>query len=131
MAADTVKKRILMIDDEVDFLRIAKLNLETTGRYEVRILPDACDIVAQVNSFRPDLILLDILMPTIDGVEVCTALKNDPLGKDVPVVALSALDTEADRERMYGVGVSDYLIKPVSKDGLIAGIDGILGRGGK
>lgn len=123
MTDEMEKKRILAVDDEMDFLRITKLNLEATGRYEVAIMPDAAGILAQVDSFKPDLILLDILMPNIDGVEVCAALKDDPAGKEVPVIIISALDTNEDKLRMYGAGVVDYLIKPISKDELIFKIE--------
>ena len=65
------RKKILVIDDEQDFLRITKLNLEATGKFEVMTLPTAKDIINTVHNFKPDLILLDLLMPVIGGIDAC------------------------------------------------------------
>ena len=117
------KRKIMMVDDEVDFIKITKLNLEKTGKYEVMVLSDATDIISQVQEFKPDVILLDILMPKIDGVEACQMLNNDPEGKQIPIITLSALDTDKDRLMMYKLGVVDFITKPISKDELIAKIE--------
>ncbi len=117
------KKRVIIIDDEEDFLKIIKVNLEKTGKYEIMTLSNAKDIIAQIRTFNPDVILLDILMPKIDGVETCRMLNEDPAGKGVPIIILSALDTDKDRLMMYKLGVIDFLTKPIEKNDLIAKIE--------
>ena len=120
------KKRVIIVDDEEDFLKITKINLEKTSKYEVIILSNAKDIIAQIHTFKPDVILLDILMPKIDGVETCKMINDDPMGKNIPVIVLSALDTDKDKLMMYKLGVVDFLIKPIEKDELIAKIEKVL-----
>ena len=117
------KKKIMLVDDEEHFLKITKINLESTGKYQVQTLSDARDIIAQVRLFDPDVLLLDILMPKIDGMEVCKMLNDDLVGKQLPIIVLSALDTTKDKLMMYKLGVVDFLIKPIEKDELIAKID--------
>lgn len=120
------KHKILMVDDELDFSRMIKLNLEDTGKFEVLVLPSANEIVSQLHSFKPDLILLDLVMPGIGGIEVCDMLNNDQLGRTLPVIILSALDKDKDKLLAYKKGVVGYLNKPVEKDELIAKIEGVL-----
>jgi Response regulators consisting of a CheY-like receiver domain and a winged-helix DNA-binding domain len=117
------KKRVMIIDDEEDFLKITKINLERTGKYEVEVISDATGIVAWIKLFNPDLVLLDILMPKVDGHEVCKMLNGDPVGRQTPIIVLSALDTDKDKLMMYKLGIVDYLVKPIEKDDLIAKID--------
>jgi len=120
------KHRILVIDDEKDFVKITKLNLEETGEYEVMGLLSAKELVSQVHSFKPDVILLDLLMPVIGGIEACQMLNSDPIGKGVPIIVLSALDKKADKVRAYKEGVVDYLVKPIDKKDLIIKIEKVL-----
>jgi CheY-like chemotaxis protein len=117
------KKRVLVIDDEEDFLKITKLNLEETNNYEVMALANARDVISHVHSFNPDVILLDMLMPAIGGVEVCEMLNDDPVGMKIPIIIVSALDKHEDKLKAYRVGVVYYLSKPVGKDELIAKIE--------
>lgn len=120
------KKKIMIVDDEEDFLKITKLNLEETGRYEVSTLSSAKDIIPQVNSFKPDLILLDLLMPGIGGLDACEMLNNDPIGRNIPIIVLSALDRKTDKLKAYKVGVVDYLVKPIEVDDLTAKVEKVL-----
>ncbi|HNW39792.1 MAG TPA: response regulator [Candidatus Omnitrophota bacterium] len=120
------KKKILIVDDEVDFLKMVKLNLETTGKFETLILSNANDIIAQIHSFKPDLILLDMVMPGIGGIEVCEMLNQDVLGQRLPILILSALDKEKDKLLAFKKGVVGYLTKPIEKEELIAKIENAL-----
>jgi CheY-like chemotaxis protein len=120
------KKKVMIVDDEKDFLKITKINLELTGRYEVATVSDATDIVSRVKSFRPDIILLDILMPKTGGAEACMMLNEDPETKLIPVVVVSALDTENDRRAMKESGAVDFIVKPIEKSDLIARIEKVL-----
>lgn len=117
------QKKVMIVDDEKDFLMITKLNLEETGKFEVMTLSGAKDIIAQINSFRPDIILLDLLMPRIGGMEACELINKDPLGKSIPIIVLSALGKDSDKLAAYKKGIVDYLVKPIEKDELIAKIE--------
>ena len=117
------KKRVLVIDDEEDYLLITKLNLEEGNNYEVMTLSSSKDVISSVHSFNPDVILLDMLMPKFGGLEVCEMLNDDPVGMKIPIIMVSALDKHEDKLRAYRVGVVYYLSKPVGKDDLIAKIE--------
>ncbi|MFC1620934.1 response regulator [Candidatus Omnitrophota bacterium] len=125
-AAGDIKTKVMIVDDEVDFLKIAKLNLETIHDYQVLILPSAKDIISEVNRFKPDVILLDILMPIVGGHDCCEKLSNDPLGKSIPIIILSAVDNDIDKDRAYRAGVKDYLIKPIEINALVAKLEKVL-----
>jgi len=118
-----MKKKVLVVDDETAFLRIVKLNLEETNNYEVLTLSSAEDILFQVHAFKPDIILLDILLPGIKGLEACEMLNKDSIGASTPIIILSALDKVTDKLRAFKVGVVDYLVKPIGKEELIAKIE--------
>jgi len=117
------KRRIMVVDDEQDYLEITKLNLEATGNYEVLTLSSAKDIIRYLHSYKPDIILLDILMPAVDGIETCNLLNKDPIGKKIPIIIVSALDTDKDRLDAYKAGVVDYVPKPADKEVLIEKIE--------
>lgn len=120
------KRKVMIVDDEEDFLKITKINLEKAGKYEVKTILDVADIVSQVKLFNPDIILLDILMPKMDGAEVFKLLNDDPVGRQIPIITLTALDTDKDRQMMHKLGVADFLVKPIEKDELIAKIEKVL-----
>lgn len=117
------KRRIMIIDDEEDFLKLVKLNLENTGKFEVMCLPSAKEITTHLHNFNPDLILLDLLMSGAGGIEVCDILNNDPVGQEVPVIILSALSKKADKLNAFKKGVVGYLVKPVESHELISEIE--------
>lgn len=117
------KKRILVVDDEVNITSMIKTRLEYTGEYEVMTLFDAKDIVLEVRSFKPDCILLDLLMPEIGGIEVCQMLNNDPLGITIPIIVISALDKNVDKIKAYKLGVVDYLTKPFEAQALLHAVE--------
>ncbi|MFH0731511.1 MAG: response regulator [Candidatus Omnitrophota bacterium] len=117
------KKKVMIVDDEEDFTKITKLNLEATGKFEVFTLSNAKDIISHVHKFAPDLILLDILMPKIGGIEACEMLNNDSAGKGIPIIVLSALDKYKDKANAYKLGIVDYIVKPIDKSALISKIE--------
>ncbi len=108
-----MSKKILIIDDEKDFIKLLKLNLEAKGGYEVLALLNANDIIPQVHQFKPDIILLDILMPGIKGLEACEILNHDASGSGIPIIILSALCKDIDKLKAYKAGAVDYLEKPI------------------
>ncbi|MDP3732441.1 MAG: response regulator [Candidatus Omnitrophota bacterium] len=120
------KKKVMVVDDEEELLKIVKLNLEETNQYDVMTLSSAKDIISHVHAFRPDIILLDLLMPGIGGIEACEILNNDPVGRRIPIIIVSALDKEQDKLKAYKLGVVDYITKPIGKDNLVAKIEKVL-----
>ena len=123
------KKRLLLIDDEASFTRILKLNLEETGRFEVRVENDGRLAVAAAKSFLPDLILLDVVMPDVDGGEVAAELRKDRELARIPIVYLTAIVSPREVEERSGViGGRLFLAKPVSKQTLLEMIDRVLGE---
>ena len=117
------KKRVLVVDDERDFLEIVKLNLEKTEKYDVMTLEEAKDICAQAQDFKPDIILLDNLMPGLDGMETCKILGRDPIWKSIPIIMLSALTGRFEKLYAEKLGAVDYLTKPIDKDTLVSKIE--------
>ena len=122
------KKRVLVIDDEKEFTELVKLNLEETGRYEVREENKASHGFAAAKQFKPDLILLDILMPDIGGAEVAYQLKNDKDTKNIPITFLTAVITKEETEHQSSIiGGHSFIAKPVTAKQLIDAIEKIIG----
>lgn len=114
------KKKILIVDDEKQFTHLVKLNLEATEKYDVRVENNGLNGLAAVKEFKPDLILLDILMPDIAGSEVAYQLKNEKETKNIPVVFLTAIATKAEVHRQGNIiGGHPFVAKPVSEEELI------------
>jgi CheY-like chemotaxis protein len=120
------KKKVMIVDDEVDFLKMVKLNLEASGKFEVLAFSNANEIIPQLHSFKPDVILLDMVMPGIGGIEACEMLNQDPIGQGIPILILSALDKDKDKLLAYKKGVVGYLTKPIERGLLIAKIESAL-----
>ena len=119
--------KILMIDDEEDVCCFTKSILEKTGKFEVAFLTQAYGIVGFVKNHKPDLILLDIMLPEKDGTEVAAELSNDPAVRDIPVVFLTALAQKTEVDRNEGkIGGRDILAKPIRTKDLIEKIERIL-----
>ena len=97
---DMAKKKILIVDDEETYARMMKLVLEQSGLYEVEYENKALNAVAKARAFQPDLILLDIVMPGLDGGDVATRIQSDPPLKDTPIIFLTALVGE--KESRHG-----------------------------
>ncbi|MBN1871792.1 MAG: response regulator [Candidatus Omnitrophica bacterium] len=122
------KRKIMIVDDEKDFLDIVKLNLEHTGRYKVKTLSSSTGIIDKVKDFKPDLIIMDLLMPVLGGIEACLLLRKDPVARRVPVIVLSALEKEEDRKKADSVGAIDYIVKPINVSNLLERIDSAIKR---
>lgn len=106
-------KNIMIIDDSKDFVAMLKIRVENFGDYKVDGLSEAKDIISQVHAFKPDVILLDLLMPGAGGLDACEMLNNDPLGRVIPVIIISGLDNKTDKIKAFKSGAIDYLVKPV------------------
>jgi CheY-like chemotaxis protein len=109
-----ITKRILVVDDEPGVTRNLKLNLESGGGYDVFAENHATNALTAARIFRPDLILLDVMMPGIDGGDVAARLRSDPLLRDTPIIFLTALvsNEETDGHEMLS-GAETFLAKPV------------------
>jgi DNA-binding response OmpR family regulator len=106
-----INARILVVDDDQVIQQLLKVNLELEG-YAVAVAEDGEEALEQFDLFQPNLVLLDIMMPKLDGWEVCRRLKQDVDSAAVPIVLLSARAQEADVQRGRELGVADYVTKP-------------------
>jgi CheY-like chemotaxis protein len=114
-----MKKRILVVDDEPAITRMVKLNLEQTGRYEVRTENLGRKAIEATREFRPDLILLDVMMPGMLGSEIAAQLQADPELRAIKYVFLTAFVTKDEELRSSGqIGGHTFVAKPISADDL-------------
>jgi two-component system alkaline phosphatase synthesis response regulator PhoP len=121
------KGKILVVDDEIYIVHILDFSLGIEG-YEVMTALDGEQALAKVAQDRPDLIVLDIMMPKLDGYETCKALKQNPATHDIPVILLSAKGRNVDQKVGFEVGADDYITKPFSPRKLVERINAILGQ---
>lgn len=122
-------EKIVVIEDEADIREVVTYNLRRDG-YEVVESGDGIDGLQQVAETAPDLVILDIMLPGTDGIEVCRRLKADPLTRSIPVVMVTARGEESDVVLGLGVGADDYVTKPFSPRELMARVRAVLRRGG-
>ena len=117
----------LVVDDSITMRRVTQRLLE---RHGIRVLTarDGMDAVTVLQDHIPDVILLDIEMPRMDGYQFATHVRNDPSARDVPIIMITSRSGEKHRARAIEIGVNDYLSKPYQEDQLIRAITGLLGR---
>ncbi len=118
---------VLVVDDDADIARFIEMNLVFEG-FEVAVAHDGQDALAVIERRRPDLVLLDIMMPRIDGVELCRTLRADPMTSALPVIMLTAKGLSADKVLGLTAGADDYIIKPFDTLELIARVRSTLRR---
>ncbi len=109
--------KILLADDEDDVKVVLKLFLETRD-YEVVTAYDGLDAIDQVRKEKPDVVLLDIMMPVIDGFEVCRRLKADPETASIPIIMVSAASHAESVQKGLDAGAIDYIVKPFEPEAL-------------
>ena len=119
--------RILLIDDEDDILEFVKYNLMRDG-YEVFTASNGAEGLQTALKVKPHLILLDMMMPVLDGIETCKALRRSPVLKNVMIVFLSAVGTEETQLQGYDAGADDYINKPIKMNILRSRVQAILKR---
>ena len=121
-------KKILIVDDETDFCFFVKKNLEIAGDFQVSTCSDSSAALDRIKDLRPDLILMDFMMPGMTGVDVAEQLKKSPFTEKIPIVFLTSMATgEETGKRRNLVGGQCMLAKPVQIDELLRVIDTLIG----
>jgi two-component system phosphate regulon response regulator PhoB len=123
----TMKAKILAADDEPDALELIEVNLKSAG-YEVLTAADGREALQKARANMTDLILLDIMLPEMDGLEVCKALRRDAATSSMPIIMLTARTAEIDRVLGLELGADDYITKPFSLRELILRVKNVLKR---
>jgi two-component system phosphate regulon response regulator PhoB len=127
---DTVSsKRILVVEDEKDVVDLLSLNLRKAGGFTVVSASDGAIGLGKARDEKPDLIILDLMLPKMSGLEVCKILKTDPGTRQIPVLMLTAKAEEIDRIVGLELGADDYVVKPFSPREIVLRIKAILRRG--
>ncbi|MFC1799946.1 response regulator transcription factor [Candidatus Eisenbacteria bacterium] len=119
--------KVLVIDDEEYIQHILNFSFGAEG-YDVVTAADGEEGIKKAKSEKPDIIVLDIMMPKMDGYEACKRLKTDPSTKSIPVILLTAKGREVDRKLGSQAGADDYVVKPFSPGRLIERVEGMMKR---
>ena len=122
-----MKNTILVVDDEQDVVRLLVSNLKRAG-YETLTAEDGDRALAKARSDKPDLIILDLMLPSISGLEVCRSLKGDPGMAGMPIIMLTARHEEIDRVVGFELGADDYVTKPFSPREMVLRVQSLLRR---
>src|SRR5882762_1557849 len=120
--------KILVVDDEPDALELIKFNLRAAG-YDVVTAADGDEALKKARSLLPALIILDLMLPEVDGLEVCKILRRDPRVSATPIIMLTAKAAEIDRVLGLELGADDYVTKPFSPRELVLRVKKLLQRG--
>ena len=124
---DKPKQKVLVVDDEEPILELLKYNLEKEG-YSVETANDGLKAVEMAKKFHPDLVLLDIMMPVMDGVEACRRIREIPEVRKTFVIFLTARSEEYSEVAAFDVGADDYITKPIKPRALISRIQAMFRR---
>jgi two-component system alkaline phosphatase synthesis response regulator PhoP len=121
------ERKVVVIEDEIDILKVIEYNLRREG-FQVHGVRNGEEGLATVRTVNPDLVLLDLMLPGRDGLDVCRALKDDPLTRKTPIIMVTAKGEESDVVLGLGLGADDYITKPFGIKELIARIRAVLRR---
>ena len=113
------QKKILIVDDEKDFANALKLRFENEG-YSVDMALDGKEALDKVNNSAPDLIILDLMLPKIDGFKLCRMIKFNEKHRQIPIIMLTARTQDSDRTLGHEVGADVYFVKPVEAKELVS-----------
>lgn len=127
MQGKIMDAKILIVEDERDIVELLRYNLQEAD-YEVDVVRNGADALQRAVDNPPDLILLDLMLPEVDGLIVCRLLKNDPRTKNIPIVMLTAKTDEQDRVTGLELGADDYITKPFSTKEVVLRINAVLRR---
>ena len=120
-----MKAKILVVDDEPDVVQLIEYNLKSAG-YDVVAASDGREALAKARSSQPDLIILDLMLPEVEGLDVCKVLRRDPATASIPIVMLTAKASETDRVLGFELGADDYVTKPFSPRELVLRVKRLL-----
>jgi two-component system phosphate regulon response regulator PhoB len=120
--------RVLIVEDEKDIVDLLRFNLKQAG-HEPAVATTGEEALAQIASVRPDLVLLDLMLPDVSGTEICRRLKSDPRTSQVPVIMVTARGEEVDRLVGFELGADDFVTKPFSVRELLLRVRAVLRRG--
>src|SRR5437016_14487873 len=120
-----VMTKILVVDDEPDAVELVEFNLRSAG-YEVVKAGDGAEALKKARAHSPDLIVLDLMLPEVDGLEVCKILRRDPATSAIPIIMVTAKAAEIDRVLGLELGADDYITKPFSPRELVLRVKKIL-----
>ena len=123
MSEGATVRRLLYVEDNEDNLYMLQLWFDVLGGYEILSARDGAAGIAMAEAERPDLILMDLNLPQIDGWEATRRLKADPATCDIPIIALSAHAMAGDREKALATGCNDFETKPIEFDRLLAKVE--------
>jgi phosphate regulon transcriptional regulator PhoB len=120
-------EKIVVIEDETDILEVIAYNLKREG-YDVITSTSGEDGLEKIEKSKPNLVVLDLMLPEVDGIELCRKIKSDPLTQSIPVIMVTAKGEESDVVLGLGVGADDYVTKPFSPRELTARVKAVLRR---
>ncbi|MDB5315797.1 MAG: phosphate regulon transcriptional regulatory protein PhoB [Rhodospirillales bacterium] len=129
MTGSAVRPTILIVEDEAPLLTLMRYNLEKQG-FIVDEATDGQEALLRVSEARPDLILLDWMLPAMSGLEVCRQLRRRPNTRDLPIIMVTARTEDQDAVRALDIGADDYIAKPFAMESLLARIRALLRRSG-
>ncbi len=123
------KHSVLVVDDDPQIFKIVSRILNP-NQYEVEKAQDGMEALQKITQYKPILLLLDLMMPGMSGIEVCQKLKANPDSKEIMILVLSAKDGQIDRRRCFESGADDFLVKPFHIDSLARKIEYMIGKKG-
>ncbi len=119
--------RVLVVDDDPDIRQLVAMKLTKSG-HTVTTAADGASALASVRAQTPDIIVLDVAMPGLSGLDVCRELRQDPVSADVPVLLLTAKVQDGDLAEGFAAGADDYVTKPFSPRELVTRVEAVLAR---
>jgi two-component system phosphate regulon response regulator PhoB len=122
-----VRPKILVVDDEPEAVELLEFNVKQAG-YDVLVAADGAEALKKAHSALPSLILLDLMLPEVDGLEVCKMLRRDPATASIPIIMVTAKATEIDKILGLELGADDYITKPFSPRELVLRVKKLLQR---
>ncbi|SRR6266568_1293202 len=122
-----MRKRVLVVEDDAEMVDLLRFNLQEAG-FVIATATDGIEALKKVRSLAPDLILLDLMLPELDGFSVCEILRRDPDTASIPIIMLTALSNELARLTGLAAGANDYVSKPFSPRQLVSRVKDLLDR---
>jgi DNA-binding response OmpR family regulator len=123
--SDGVKRRILIVDDEPSIAKILRKQMEVAG-FEVQVAVDGQEGLSKVREWKPELVILDVMLPKMNGHEVCAAVKGDDAVKQIPIIMLTAKAQRQDQDEALKHGAEGYLTKPFQLEELLTKVKTLL-----